>query len=81
MLNQYSPYVPRLLDELWAGARIAAGSFVFCRLSGLTPALDDIAAGHNGQVAEAAEVVASAFRWLTAAAQAHGGDVLSFGGS
>ena len=81
MLNQYSLYVPRLLDEPWSGARIAPGSFVFCQLSGLTPALDDIAPGNNGQVAEAAEVVASAFRGLSEAAYAHGGDVLSFGAS
>jgi hypothetical protein len=81
MLNQYSPYVPRLLDEPWAGSRVAAGSFVFCRLSGLTPAHDDAGASSNGQVSEATEVVASAFRELSDTAYAHGGDVLAFGES
>ena len=81
MLNQYSPYVPRLLDEPWAGSRVAAGSFVFCRLSGLTPAHDDAGARSNGQVSEATEVVASAFRELSGTAYAHGGDVLAFGES
>ena len=73
--------MPRLLDEPWAGARIAAGSFVFCELTGLTPAVDSIAASSNGQVTKATEVVTRAFRGLFAAAHSHGGDVLSFGGS
>lgn len=69
MRNALAPYVPRLLDEPWEGARVAAGSVVFCVLNRLTPI------GESGDTAAINDVLGT----LIGATEANDGDVLSFG--
>jgi class 3 adenylate cyclase len=69
----YAAYVPRLLDDPWDGARIVAASVVFCDLAWISATTDrkrdanQFVGRLNGALSD-----------LIAAAESHGGDVLSF---
>ena len=78
MRAAFAPYVPRLLDEPWDGARIVAGSVALCSITGLT-ALTEQLSGEEGDDLVTA-TINGAFGELIAIAEAAGGDVLFLGG-
>lgn len=80
MRATFAPYVPRLLDEPWDGARIVAGSVAVCRIAGLTALTERL----SGKGEDGDDLVTTtlngAFEDLIATAEGLGGDVLFLGG-
>ena len=80
MRAAFAPYVPRLLDEPWDGARIVAGAVAVCSITGLT-ALTELLSGEGEEGDDmVTATINDAFGELIAIAEAAGGDVLFLGG-
>lgn len=78
--ESFAPYVPRLLDEPFDGARVVAGSVAYCHLRGITELIDHLSAQDQLPLGGISEPINAAYTDLITAAEAGGGDVLGFGG-
>jgi class 3 adenylate cyclase len=80
MRDPLAPYVPRLLDEPWEGARVVGGSIAICDITGFTALTERLSrAGKEGSE-KISDAINGAFVDLIEAAESLDGDVFSFGG-
>lgn len=71
----YAAYVPRLLGQPWDGARIVAGSIVFCELAGLSAHAERAAKGRKRIGVDIDAMLDD----VVGAAADQGGDILTLG--